>query len=254
MTRTSRITAPPKTPRDGGGLSRRSLLTGAAAAGGAVALSGVVGRSPAAATPPPARLRALTPAEAAIVGAMADRIFPPGPKDPGAVDLGVVTFLDGQLAGGWGSGAGMYRGGPFHEAQTSGHGYQLALTPRELYAHVLKEIDDYCRQTQKGKGMAELTEAQQDAVMTALDAGKVPIGLGTATNGYSSASFFADFQKVVNEGLFSDPIYGGNRGTGGWRWLGYPGDPMAYGDAYWTVFDHHDDPYVVRPQGMKANA
>jgi choline dehydrogenase-like flavoprotein len=65
----------------------------------------------------PARLRALSKPEAALVGAMADRVFPRDGDSPSASEIGFVTYLDGQLAGGWGAGERFYRQGPFVEPE-----------------------------------------------------------------------------------------------------------------------------------------
>lgn len=238
------------------GVSRRQLLTGGAAAAGSVALAGVVGARAADMAgmdhdSTPMRLRALTQDQAALVGAMADRIWPRDGKDsPSATDLGVVTYLDGQLAGGWGSGERFYRQGPFHEPETSGHGYQLSLTPRDVYRDVLPKIDAYVKGKYDNKAFADLEPSDQDAVLTDLQAGKVDLGLASGPNGFTSASFFTMFLQNVTEGLFGDPVYGGNRDLAGWKHIDYPGDPMAYGDSYYAIFGHRGDDYRVRPQGM----
>jgi gluconate 2-dehydrogenase gamma chain len=44
--------------------------------------------------------------------------------------------------------------------------------------------------------------------------------------------FFSLLLQNVAEGPFSDPSYGGNFSMTGWRWIGFPGDPDAYGDPY----------------------
>jgi gluconate 2-dehydrogenase gamma chain len=234
------------------GLSRRQLLAGGATAGGALAIGGLLGHRASAdsGSPSSAPLTALNAQEAALFGAMANRIFPSlDDGDPSATDLGFVQYLDGQLAGSWGSGAGLYHHGPFHEATTSGMGYQMRLVPKDLYKQVAATIDQHAQQT-AGSAFHSLSSAQQDKIMTDLQGGKVDLGYASNENGYTSASFFAEFQQRVNEGLFADPMYGGNVNMEGWRWVGYPGDPMAYGDAYWTIFSHQDDPYEVAPKGM----
>ncbi|HEY4278280.1 MAG TPA: gluconate 2-dehydrogenase subunit 3 family protein [Conexibacter sp.] len=235
------------------GISRRQLLRGAAATGGSLALAGIASGTLAEAqeaSTMPTRLRALTREEAEIVGAMADRAFPRDGSSPSATEIGFIHYLDEQLAGGWGSGERFYRQGPFVQPQTSGHGYQLSLIPREVYKRVLPVVDSYARSRYGGRSFTEITPSQQDTVMTALQNGRVDIGLGNDPNGFTSGSFFTMFMANVNEGLFADPIYGGNRDTQGWRWVGYPGDPMAYGDYYFTVFQHRDDDYQVQPTGV----
>jgi gluconate 2-dehydrogenase gamma chain len=230
------------------GVSRRQLLTGGAAAAGGLAVAGLVGGANAVEpAKEPMRLRALSKGEAALVGAMADRVFPRDGDSPSATEIGFVDYLDGQLAGGWGAGERLYRQGPFAEPETSGHGYQLSLTPREVYRTVLPRIDAHARSTSGGTAFVDLAPADQDAILTTLEAGKVDLGLASGPNGFTSASFFTMFLQNVNEGLFADPVYGGNRDMAGWTWVDYPGDPMGYGDNYHAIFGHRDDPYEVDP-------
>jgi gluconate 2-dehydrogenase gamma chain len=237
------------------GVSRRQLLAGGASAGGALALGGLLGHQAVADSNPPAAtpVTTLNSAEAALFGAMADRIFPKlgdgTPDDHSATELGFVQYLDGQLGGAWGHGQGLYHHGPFHEPQSSGHGYQMRLVPKDLYKQVAATIDAHAKSAEGGT-FASLSTDKQDKIMTDLQAGKVDLGYATNENGYTSAVFFAEFQARVNEALFADPMYGGNVGMGGWKWVGYPGDPMAYGDAYYAIFPHQDDPYEVEPKSM----
>jgi gluconate 2-dehydrogenase gamma chain len=98
-----------------------------------------------------------------------------------------------------------------------------------------------------------LTPDQQDAFMTDLEGGKVDLDLATTEYGFTSAYFFGIFQSFVEQAVFSDPMYGGNIGMGGWKYIGYPGDPMGYGDAYWTIFPHQDDAYNVPPRSISED-
>lgn len=245
---------------EGGRFSRRGLLTGGAfVVGGAVgagitlgATSGGGGTQTAAApAAPKLPLRALTPSEADAVTAMAERIFPKDASGPGATDAGVTTYIDGQLAGGWGNGERQYMQAPFHEPQDSGHGYQLPLTPRDLYKRALAQIDAHCRKRYGGKAFTALSASQQDEVLTALESGKVDLRLAHGKYGFGSADFFAMFLENVTEGLFADPMYGGNRNMIGWKWVGFPGDPMAHGDQYAQHFGKWHEPYRVAPRALQ---
>lgn len=248
-------------PSERARFSRRRLLgSGAAVAVGGGLLGGLLARAddddrprptaePVAAPP----LRVLNAAEAAMVGAMADRVFPPDDDGPGATAIGVVTYLDRQLAADGGGGARLYRHGPFHEPADSGHGYQLPPTPRELYKHVLERIDTHVKQLHGGRALPELPVEDQDALLTALEAGKVDLGLAQGPNGFTSAAFFTFFLENVKEGLFADPIHGGNREVEDWRWIRYPGDPMAYGDPCFGFYSSWHTPYDVEPRGMASH-
>ena len=65
------------------------------------------------------------------------------PLGPGAVEAGVPTFIDQQLAGPWGRGERMYREPPFHEPTHGGHGAQSPLTPAEVYHTGLRALDRF---------------------------------------------------------------------------------------------------------------
>jgi gluconate 2-dehydrogenase gamma chain len=52
----------------------------------------------------------------------------------------------------------------------------------------------------------------------ALSSGKVDF-----KDGPSSKTFFDMLYQNVMEGMFSDPIYGGNQNKAGWRLIGFPG-------------------------------
>jgi len=181
------------------------------------------------------------------VTAMAERVFPADRNSPGARDAGVVYYLDGRLATGWGYGERLYLQGPFEQPQDSGHGYQLPLAPRDLYRRVLAAIDTHSRRTHGNKTFVELPAARQDEVLTGLQDGTVDLGL----TGFTSASFFAMFLRNVNEGLFCDPMHGGNRDMIGWKWVGFPGDPTAYGEPYARHIGEWDKPYRVAPKGVR---
>lgn len=238
------------------GPTRRSVLTGAgglvAVGAGGLVVGGGAGAAPATASAsaePP--LRFFTDPEAATVEAMAERVFPKDRTDPGARDAGVMHYIDGRLAGGWGRGEGLYLQGPFVEPKDSGHGYQLPLTPREAYRRALRTLDAYCRGTYPGKAFVELPAVKQDEVLTALEGGEVDLGLADDGSGFTSASFFAMFLDNVREGLFCDPMHGGNRGMVGWTWVGFPGDPSAYGEPYAEYVGKWHLPYHVVPKGVQ---
>ena len=242
------------------GPTRRAMLTGAGGlvAGGLVAAGGsgvapaTAGGSAGRGTPGPLPpVRFFTDAEAATVEAMAERVFPADRNGPGARDAGVMHYIDGRLAGGWGHGERLYMQGPFEEPKDSGHGYQLPLAPREVYRRALRTLDAHCRKTYQNKAFVDLPAALQDEVLTALEGGKVDLGLADGQSGFTSASFFAMFLDNVYEGLFSDPMHGGNRGMVGWKWVGFPGDPSAYGEPYAEYVGKWHLPYHVVPKGVQ---
>ena len=95
---------------------------------------------PAATEPPP--LRFLTQWEFGYVDAMAETIWPTDADGPGARPAGVGYYIDGQLAGSWGKGHRFYLNGPFYPTVDTGHGWQIPMTPAEVYRAFLPAFED----------------------------------------------------------------------------------------------------------------
>jgi gluconate 2-dehydrogenase gamma chain len=185
-------------------------------------------------------LRFFSAADALVIGAMSDRIYPSDALGPGATELGVVQYIDRQLSGAWGTGERMYRQGPFMTPVTTGHGWQYALTPSDAYRVAIDSLATYTQANYGGLTYDELKPAQQDTILNALLVDKVPTF--TVITG---TDFMTMFLENVKEGIFADPSYGGNRAVEGWTLVGYPGDPMAYGD---DQFKYVTD-YTYTPPG-----
>lgn len=228
-------------------IPRRRFLAGAGAAGTAVAatlgprLTGQAEAqaqpSPAAAPSPPAPavepLLTLTATEAAFIAAMVDTLIPADEHAPSGSECGVGVFIDRQLAGAWGSGARLYRDGPFFKGKPE-HGYQLALTPREFFRAGIEAANDWTRKTY-GKEFDRLSEADREATLHALEQGKAELP------GLSSKQFFEALLNITMEGFFADPIYGGNRDMAGWKMVGYPGLPATYSEDIGKYFGKRYD-------------
>ena len=197
-----------------------------------------------AATPvPDDALTFFTPAQAAIVRAASGRIIPADENGPGAIEAGVVFFIDRQLAQGGLSGP-EYRLGPY-QAGAPTQGDQSMLTMRDRYRIGLAAMDAFAQQ-RFGRGFADLSEQQQDEALRAMDGGEadqvvsvvgienVPVefaGTGPESLQHASPSgkvfglqaFFETLRAHTIAGFFCDPIHGGNRGMVGWKLIGFPG-------------------------------
>ncbi|CAG9167883.1 gluconate 2-dehydrogenase subunit 3 family protein [Cupriavidus respiraculi] len=180
--------------------------------------------------------------ERTTIDAIVARLIPADDLGPGAREAGVTEFLDRQLAGAWGSGDNFYRHGPF-AAGTPEQGYQLAFTPAECFRFGLARLDEACRQRHGNKGFAQLSAAQQDAMLSALERGEIDTGALPAK------VFFQMLLDGTMEGFFSDPIHGGNRDMVAWKLVGFPG---AYA-SFANDIERHNVPYV-RPPVSIANA
>ncbi|HEU4630049.1 MAG TPA: gluconate 2-dehydrogenase subunit 3 family protein [Gemmatimonadaceae bacterium] len=165
--------------------------------------------------------------EAAFIEPAVARLIPADELGPGALEADVPVFIDRQLAGAWGAGAGLYRAGPWRAGQP-GQGYQLPFTPAELFRKALRAIHEELARTAPDS-FGALPTADQDAYLQALEKGGRDLG------GVPSEEFFASLLELTVEGFFSDPVYGGNRDMVGWKLVGFPG---AYANYYEFVDQH----------------
>jgi hypothetical protein len=129
-------------------------------------------------------------AQAATIEAATARIFPSDDLGPGAVEAGVVVYIDRALAGPYAS---------------------LGDTYRRAIAGL-----DAASATEYGGRFAELPVELQDQMLAALEMGQL--------TGYGlPPAFMRLLIRHTREGMFCDPAHGGNRDLVGWRLMGYPG-------------------------------
>jgi gluconate 2-dehydrogenase gamma chain len=50
------------------------------------------------------------------------------------------------------------------------------------------------------------------------------------------------------EGMFCDPLHGGNAGLIGWQLIGYPGPLMSYRDE---IDKHYGQPFRPKPKSLE---
>lgn len=206
--------------------------------------------------------------ESMIVEALTARILPGTPDDPGAREAGVVYYIDNLLAG---SNEGLavktYTQGPYLEVteqetpvestsrtdiyQTvpvtselaSRYGYQSALSPQDLYRRACLSVVAHVKATYDTT-FDKLTEAQHDEIIQAMIDDKV-----TGFDAPSGSAFFAKLRNDTIEGMFSDPMYGGNQDMVGWKMIGYPGPRGFYTAAEIADPNFKADPVSLGTQG-----
>ena len=196
--------------------ARRSFLLKSAASVGAIAGTATVPSeadarpvaSKAAQTSPAPQTAALNDKhraflnddEASTVAAIAERIMPGQPGSPGATDADVLNYIDLALAGAYAD-------------------------LQEFYRHGLIGLDAFCNATFKDS-FVYLKAAQQDEALTAMEGGKA-----TGFTWPSGQAFFNTLRTHTMEGMFSDPVYGGNKDFAGWRLVGFPGAQRLFTSA-----------------------
>ena len=165
-------------------------------------------------------LRFFTADEARVVEAACERIFPSDAAGPGAKEAGVVIYIDRQLAGPYGRDKYRYTKGPFTESVAE-HGYQGKEPPREVYRQGIAKLGNF----------ASLSPADQDNILRAIE----------------TTVFFRMLRQHTIEGMFSDPLHGGNAGLIGWQMIGYPGPLMSYRDE---IDKAHGMPWRRKPVSL----
>jgi len=194
-------------PHDKPDDTRRAFLVGAAvaAAGAGLAPEARAQDHAPQTSPPmpgPAAMPPMGPSEghgaffndddAATMAAFTERLWPAAPGKPGATDVGVLNYIDLALAGAY-------------------------VDQQDFYRRGIAQLDAYC-EAAHGKPFAELSPTMQDDVIRALEQGRA-----TGFTWPSPQAFFNVVRTHTMEGMFADPVYGGNRGFAGWRQVGFPG-------------------------------
>jgi gluconate 2-dehydrogenase gamma chain len=159
--------------------------------------------------------------ERAFIEAALSRLIPKDDLGPGAKEAGVATFIDRQLGGPFGRAQTWYMQGPWREG-TEEQGYQLKITPAQLYRTAIEDIDAHCRGAYGGKAFVQLDAATQEKVLHGLEKGDVKLERAPAQQ------FFGLLWENTREGFLADPMYGGNRDFAGWKLVGFPGPRYNY--------------------------
>jgi gluconate 2-dehydrogenase gamma chain len=166
-------------------------------------------------------LRFFSELEAISVASAAARIFPSDESGPGAAEAGVTIYIDRQLAGPYGQDRFRYTQGPFEKAPAE-LGYQGKGTPREIYREGLNDL----------KGFNKLKTVDQDKLLEQME----------------SSLFFKLLRQHTIEGMFSDPIHGGNADLVGWQLVGFPGPRMS---NYDEIDKYFGEAFRPKPVGLR---
>jgi gluconate 2-dehydrogenase gamma chain len=181
--------------------------------------------------------------EARAVEAFTGRLVPGSPEDPGAREACVTNYIDRKLAEHKTFATTTYFHPPFAkpakdrppgfagdtvyvaEDELDRYGFQSSLTPQQAYRLGLAELDRHARKLHR-RPFDELSPDRQDAIIGDLEDDKVKSFVKPTGGG-----FFDMLLNDTYEGMFADPLYGGNRDFVGWKLVGYPGAQRSYTPA-----------------------
>lgn len=227
-----------------------------------------------------------TPDEARAVEAITARFIPGTPADPGAREACVTGYIDRKLTNFHSFSTPTYFHGPFAKPVDHGkpgpqehagetifvskkqlprYGFQSSQTPQETYRAGLEELEKLMR-SEHGASFVDLEDSTQDDVLGLMEAfGPLSTDKAKAkkqlAQQHSAAGkamdkvfvkptaygFFSTILGDTYDGMFADPVYGGNRDYAGWKLVGYPGAQRA-----WTPRELKDGPNRGRRvQGLR---
>jgi gluconate 2-dehydrogenase gamma chain len=111
---------------------------------------------------------------------------------------------------------------PFYPGEPT-QGYQGRLKNHEIFDLGVQGLQDASMQ-KYNKKFNELGPEEQDAVLTSFEKGEIRV------KGIDSAHFFALLRDLTIQGVYADPMYGGNKNMEGWKMKNYPGNQGSYTD------------------------
>ncbi|MGH9665935.1 MAG: gluconate 2-dehydrogenase subunit 3 family protein [Bryobacteraceae bacterium] len=167
-------------------------------------------------------LRFFTAAEAQVVQAACERIIPGDETGPGATEANVVVYIDRQLAGPYGRDKYRYTKPPWIESIPE-HGYQGKANPQQIYRANIPKL---------GGDFATVPPEERDRRLVAIE----------------TTLFFRMLRQHTIEGMFCDPLHGGNKDLIGWQLIGYPGPRMSYRD---DIEKYFDKPFHAEPRSLE---
>ncbi|MBI1997394.1 MAG: gluconate 2-dehydrogenase subunit 3 family protein [Deltaproteobacteria bacterium] len=123
------------------------------------------------------------PHQRPTIEAATGRIIPTD-RNPGAVEAGVIDYIENALTG-----------------------YDAEHAP--LYVEGVLELDRLARERFGSAAFIQLSAEQQDQILTSLEKQRSP--------------FFSLLLEHTMQGFYGDPRHGGNRDRASWKMIGFPG-------------------------------
>jgi gluconate 2-dehydrogenase gamma chain len=152
---------------------------------------------------------------------MVNVMCPADEYTPNGVDCGLAIFMDRQLSGAFGQGAGRYMSGPWAPGKPQ-TGLQLPMTPEQFFKAGVAAANQLC-QAKFGKAFDMLTPVEADGFLKNIQSGKAKSG------DIPLASWFQDLiYPLFQQACYADPMYGGNNNKVFWKMIGYPGLPATH--------------------------
>lgn len=220
-------------------------------------------------------LEYFTLSESAAVDALAEQFWPTTEDSVGGSEAGVVYYIDASLAGAYMEYQPIYRTGLqwLNQAVSDQYGAVFVDLSPDQQLTFLENILNADTSTpsaatpeagtpsaatpepenlgvegvELGQGTPAASETDESASGTFEQVASSPIIAGLEGPTISSLADFLNIVRVhTMEGLFSDPVYGGNRNFAGWTAVGYGGAYYIHTEEQQTTFE----PLNLPPQSI----
>ncbi|QQK77281.1 gluconate 2-dehydrogenase subunit 3 family protein [Salicibibacter cibarius] len=169
-----------------------------------------------------------------VLSTATERIFPEDDLGPGAIALGVPYFIDKQLAGPWGKNLDVYMVKPFQDGESP-------LNKGEIFLQGIRKMNKISNDNY-GEAFPDLDEEQQIEILGSFENDEVTL------NRVESSKFFSLLRQTTLEGVYSDPMHGGNKNMEGWRMKEFPGVQTSYRDMV-----EEDEFIVIEPISLSES-
>ncbi|SOC43488.1 gluconate 2-dehydrogenase subunit 3 family protein [Salinicoccus kekensis] len=174
------------------------------------------------------------------LAAATERIYPEDDNGPGAIELGAPYFIDRQCNEFWGRNAREYMMGPFDYTASATHGYQAKITRAEMLLNGVRRMRELSLEDHDDE-FYNLDEDTQIGILEDFESGDVDVP------GAAPGDFFNLLRSMTIQGVYADPVYGGNRDYGGWRMIQFPGPRMG-----WTNEIESEEFQEIEPEGLRT--
>lgn len=230
-----------------GNVTRRTFLKGTAGSMAALAVANAYQLDAAAqeADPLLEGYQFFNQNEAETIDALAEVFWPTSDDSPGGSDAGVVYYIDGALAGAYQDHQIVYRQGItwLNDAADEAEGTSFTGLDLDQQTELVQGIYDEEEQDEVDE------PADPDEPQATPDPGSPEDpdeGEPELASGAPVIESLHDFIEIARqhtmEGLFSDPVHGGNRDFAGWRAVGYPGPFYVIDEEQQQSFEPLDLP------------
>jgi gluconate 2-dehydrogenase gamma chain len=184
--------------------------------------------------------------EWASIEAATARIYPTD-HEPGAREANVVRFIDRYISGLDYVFASADGSGFLQMSGRDADAWRVRIARlQEKYRNGVRELDAIAN-AHFDADFSALDEDRQDQVLEVLSGAPKPRKVATSDHGEAHVqnisdddlSFFNALVLHTREGVFGDPVYGGNSNRVGWTTIGFPG-PNSLADTRDCTYGHPD--------------